>query len=146
MRRNVEALPHTANFLEILDFIENSRYHTYPVVGDAGELLGVIRYPSIRSAVFDPELGNLVMAEDLSVPADQLLQPEQSLDEALRLFEKSHDAIIPVVASFETPELVGLVERRDVVRVIKSRHASPKSPPADLADPNPDDPLPDRQR
>ena len=124
MRRNVAALPVSAGFMEILEFIEHSQHQTYPIVSAAGEIVGVIRYESIRSAVFDPEVSTLVLAEDLSAPNFMRLLASHSLDEALRMFERTRDDVIPVVASLEKPTLVGLVERRDVVRVLKHRRAN----------------------
>lgn len=123
MRRNVAALPNSADFLQVLEFVEHSRHHVYPVVAANGELEGTIRYRSIRWALFDREIASLVRAEDLSDRVGSVLLPHQSIDEALKLFETISDDVIPVVESHEKPMLVGLVERRDVVRFVKHRYA-----------------------
>ncbi len=134
MRRDVKGIDCAANFEKILDFIEHSRQQTYPVVDSENQLQGVIRYSSIRSALFDPEVANLVVAEDLSVTFHKSLVPDQPLDDALSLFESTHDDIIPVVESADSRKLVGLVERRDVVRVMKRRHGTPAEESAEDSD------------
>ncbi len=125
MRQNVPALRPSDGFLTVLDFIEHSRQHVYPVVGEAGELAGVIYYHEIRSELFDPELAALVRAEDLCRPARWTLFSGQLLDEALAVVEKTSDDAIPVVAGEDDLTLVGIIERRDIVRFVKRRHLPP---------------------
>lgn len=124
MRRNVTALSASDNFLKVLESIETSRHQVFPVVGEGGRLLGVIRYQEIQAALFDPAVSNLVLAEDLVSPADHVLLPDQPLEEALQPFRQTTDDAVPVVASHESRKLVGVVERRDAVRYIKKRTAS----------------------
>ena len=123
MRQNVQSILASADFLQVLDFIEHSRDVVYPVVNDNSEVVGMIRYRDIRSNLFDPAVASLVCAEDLCVPPRTRLFPGQSIDDALRAFEQNPDGMILVVASHELPTLVGLIERRDVVRFAK-RHLS----------------------
>lgn len=126
MRQNVRAIAQTDDFLKILEFIERSRHHVYPVVGAAGDLVGVIRYRDIRSTLFNPELAALVRAEDLCHPARWTLHPDQSIDDALAVVEKTSDDVIPVVAGAADRTLIGLIERRDIVRFVKGRYHTPK--------------------
>jgi CBS domain-containing protein len=130
MRKNVKSLANFADFLEVLDFIENSRHQVYPVTNEEGRLLSVIRYRDLQSVLFDREVASLVRAEDLSVAADQVLTPEIPIQEAFRQVEKTQDDVIPVVDSLETMQLVGLLERRDIVRFIKTDHKQPRKPDA----------------
>lgn len=123
MRQNVQSIHAAADFLNVLDFIEHSRDLVYPVVGDESEVVGIIRYRDISSNLFDPGVASLVRAEDLCIPPRPPLFPEQSIDDALRAFEKNPDGVILVVASQDSLKLIGLVERRDVVRFAKRRHS-----------------------
>ncbi|QDU59828.1 putative voltage-gated ClC-type chloride channel ClcB [Planctomycetes bacterium Pan216] len=132
MRRNVRAVSSTASFLDLMHFIEESRYDTYPVVGPEQDLVGVIRYPSIRSAIFDPEMAHLVIAADLAVPTRTVLRPSQPIKEALALFERGFWDVIPVVSEESPGQLVGLVERRDVIRVARDRYTRSASKSLDL--------------
>jgi Kef-type K+ transport system membrane component KefB len=122
MRKNVQTLSPSDDFLKVLDLIEHSRHLVYPVVEESGKLLGMIRYGEIRSALFHPELAMLVRAEDLSRPIHSTLTPDQSIEEALSLVRDTSDEAIPVVAGRDDLTLVGMIERRDVARFIKRNY------------------------
>jgi len=126
MRKNVRSISNSADFLEVLEFIEHSRHQVYPVTDGDGNLVSVIRYRDLRTVLFDREVASLVRAEDLSVETDLYLSPEVPISEAFNRCEKTIDDVIPVVESPETMILIGLLERRDIVRFIKTDHKAPR--------------------
>lgn len=117
-RRNVKPLLASALFEEVLDYIEHSHENVYPVVTDANELVGIIRYPDVRDVLFDPTLKMLVTAEDLSVPVRRVLKQSESVEEAWRLLSKSPDDCLPVVTSAVPYQYVGIVRQRDLLRLL----------------------------
>ena len=117
-RRNVKPLLASAPFDEVLDHIEHSHDNTYPVVNDNNELIGIIRYPDVRDILFDPFMKTLVTAEDLAVNAKKILRQEQTLGEAWSLLNEDGDDCVPVTAT-QAPNLyVGVVRRRDLLRLL----------------------------
>ena len=91
--------------------------HSLPVVDEALEVKGVLRYENLRHSLFDPDLGSLVRAEDLAVPAFQFLYPDDSVDRAWSLFQRSPIESMMVVTR-ETPHrFIGLVRRRELFRL-----------------------------
>ena len=127
MRKNVKGVKQAATFADVVAQIEHSRHDTYPVVGPVGELVGVIRYRELSSAMFDPALGGLVRAADVTTPAGWVLHPDEPISRAYDLLQQSKDDCIPVVAAEEPFQLVGLVRRRDVLRLLL-RQIDPKRP------------------
>jgi Kef-type K+ transport system membrane component KefB len=121
MRRFPKAIPATANFEEVVDFIEHSQDNTYPVVGPDGELIGIIRYSHLRNALFDADLGSLVRAADLAIPCPRLLHPDDPLTQTWVHFRHGLDDGIPVVTREEPQQLVGLLKRRDLYRMFSRR-------------------------
>ncbi len=117
-RRNVKPLLASAHFDQVLDHIEHSHDNTYPVVNDTGELIGIIRYPDVRDVLFEPSLNALVTAEDLAVTAHKLLRQEDTLSEAWQLLKDGHDDCVPVVTSKTQPQYIGVVRRRDLLRLL----------------------------
>ncbi len=107
---------------DVVVSIEHSRDNTYPVVGASGELIGVIRYRELRSALFDPELSTLVRAADVTTPARWVLHPDEPVARIHDMFEASKDDCLPVVAREEPYRFVGLVRRRDVLRLLIREH------------------------
>jgi Kef-type K+ transport system membrane component KefB len=121
MRRYPKAIPATADFEEVVDFIEHSQDNTYPVVGSDGELVGIIRYHLLRNALFDADLSSLVRAADLAIPCPRVLHPDDPLIQTWSHFRHGPDDGIPVVTPDESQQLVGMLRRRDLYRMF-SQH------------------------
>ncbi len=117
MRTNIRSVPQSATFEELIEFIEHSRDNTFPVVDGAGELVGVIRYRELSSALFDEALGPLVRAADLATPTRRVLYPHEPVRRVTELFAASKDDLVPVVADEAPHRLQGIVRRRDVFRL-----------------------------
>ncbi|MCA9247363.1 MAG: cation:proton antiporter [Planctomycetales bacterium] len=116
MRRDVEAISAAATFAEVVEFIEDCHDNTFPVIETTGVLAGVIRYPDLRDAMFDHELGTLVCAADLAIPSFPVLRPDDTLDLAWSTFGRVADDVVFVVDRLESPKLVGILKRRDLFR------------------------------
>ncbi len=118
MRRNVKPLQASAHFDEVLDHLEQSHDNTYPVVTREGELIGIIRYPDVRDIIFEPAAKMLVSAEDLAVPARKVLLQNETLGDAWRLLKDGHDDCVPVVTTAAPQQYIGVVRRRDLLRLL----------------------------
>ncbi|MDA0590059.1 MAG: cation:proton antiporter [Planctomycetota bacterium] len=116
MRRNIKGIDSRAEFEEVLDYIEDSHINTNPVVNRDGQLVGVIRYSDLRDVLFDPGSAHLVRADDLAGPVSKTITPDAHLDEVWRYLRSGLDDCIPVLASAESTEYVGLIRRKDVLR------------------------------
>jgi len=118
MRKNVAGIPESASFDEVVQYIEQSHDNTYPVVDEEGAVVGLICYSRLNSALFDPTVGSLVRAEDLSTPAGELLYPDDTVERALEVIRSRPDDCFPVVAREAPHELVGIVRRADVTGML----------------------------
>jgi len=118
MRTNVRTVPQEATFDEVVAVIEQSRDNTYPVVGAGDELLGVIRYRDLSTALFDPALGSLVRAADITTPVGRAVYPDDAVARACEIFSSTKDDCIPVVTQDQPHQLLGVVRRRDVLRML----------------------------
>ena len=117
-RRNVKPVLASAQFDKVLDHIEHSHDNTYPVVSDTNELIGIIRYLDVRDVIFDPTLKMIVDAQDLAVPAKKVLKQNKTLGEAWRLLKDGRDDCVPVVTTAAPHQYVGIVRRRDLLRLL----------------------------
>ncbi len=118
MRKNVEGIPESASFDEIVRFIERSHDNTYPVVNAENAITGVISYSRLSATLFDPLVGPLVRAEDLSTSVKFLLHPDDPVAVALELFRKTSEDCIPVASREQPHELLGIVRRSDVTSLL----------------------------
>ncbi len=118
MRKNVKALMANAHFDAVLSHIEHSHDNTYPVINGDNALIGIIRYPDVRDVIFESTLKELVTAEDLAVPVRKVLRQNDTLGEAWRLLKDGRDDCVPVVSLTEPSKYVGLVRRRELLRLL----------------------------
>ena len=118
MRKKVGTISQSATFEEIIEAIEHSRDNTFPVTGDDGELVGLIRYRELSDVLFDPDLGSLVRAADLTTAAGRVLYPDDTVDRACEIFSSRKDDCIPVITREKPQVFLGLVRRRDILRML----------------------------
>ncbi len=121
MRKNIHPLLDSFTFDEVVAFIEHSRDNTYPVVNASREVVGVIRYRELSQALVDHSLGPLVRAADLATPAGKVLYPDDPVERASKPFNTSKDDCLPVVTREEPHQLLGIVRRRDLLRLLIHR-------------------------
>ncbi len=121
MRQNLHPLHESMTFDEVLAVIEHSRDNTYPVVSTTGEMVGVVRYRELSQALVDHSLGPLVRAADIATPIGKVLYPDDPVQRARKLFSSIKDDCLPVVAREEPHTLLGIVRRRDVLRLLIRR-------------------------
>jgi hypothetical protein len=115
-RRNVKPLLASSHFDDVLDHIEHSHDNTYPVVNEDNILVGIVRYTDMRDVLFEPTANDLITAADLAVPARLVLDQDQTLGEAWRMFSEGSDDCLPVVASVFSNQYYGVVRQRDLLR------------------------------
>ena len=118
--RNSRGIPETANFNEVIDYIEHSHDSAFPVVSEAGTLVGVIRYDAISGTIFDPESSSLVRADDLAEPMGYTIRPTDRVEAVVSLFNEVADDC--VIATSEDGKLEGIIRRSDVMNVLVRGH------------------------
>ncbi len=115
MTTNLEIIPENMSFGEILRHITLSRYSNFPMVNKDGQLTGVLSFQDIRQHVFDPELGQLVIAKDLAALSMTTIAPSDNLKDALsRLAYGSIEQLI-VVDTKDPKKLLGILTRSDII-------------------------------
>ncbi|MBN2293438.1 MAG: cation:proton antiporter [Pirellulales bacterium] len=118
MRKKVSTVSQSATFEEVVEAIEHSRDNTFPVTNNDGELMGVIRYRELSDVLFDPSIGSLVRAADLTTAAGRILYPDDTIDRACEIFSSRKDDCIPVLTREKPQVFLGLVRRRDILRML----------------------------
>ena len=121
MRKNIHPMRDSLTFDEVLALIEHSRDNSYPVVNANQEVVGMIRYRELSQALVDHSLGPLVRAADIATGAGKVLYPDDPVQRASKLFSTSKDDCLPVVAREAPHQLLGIVRRRDVLRLLIRR-------------------------
>jgi CIC family chloride channel protein len=118
MREPRSTVPRNMHFTELLDRVEESIDNTFPVLDEENRLVGVISYQDIRNVLRterSPEMDLLIVASDIATQDPIVVMPEQSLNDAMRLFGTRDLSLLPVVDSVARMRLLGVLYRRDVL-------------------------------
>jgi CBS domain-containing protein len=115
-RTDVETIPAACPLPEILRIVsESTNATTFPVVNDAGELVGVLSFSSLRALLLDRDHAAVIVAADLCDPNVPALKPRDGLGEAFRLMEGEGLEDIPVVDPANARRLLGMLSRGDLI-------------------------------
>ncbi|MFW6049805.1 MAG: cation:proton antiporter [Myxococcota bacterium] len=131
MRSGVKALSARANMDEMLHYANHSAFNQFPVVDDEGRLCGMIRLKDLSEIVYDPRASDLVIATDVvSIPPEAAcLAADDPVAEAARLFDSFAGNTIPVVHDRDSRRYVGVIERAEVLRVMRHIRRDSVAPP-----------------
>ena len=116
--RQVRGIEESASLDDVIDHIEHSHDNTYAVVNTTGTVVGTISYPQLSNAMFDESVSQLVRAEDLAIPIDLLLHPDDTVAHALEAFNNIPDDCLPVVERAEPQLFLGVLRRSDLMHLL----------------------------
>ena len=125
MRRSPRVLEATASLDEVLRFANQSPFNQFPVVGNEDKLIGVIALQDLEQVTFDRRVSGLLIARDLvsAEPAQCSLPQTASLAEAVAFFQEYEPNTAAVVDDRDRGGLVGMIERAEVLGLVRSIQA-----------------------
>ena len=115
LSKDVTTIPEGMPFRKILETISYSKNFYFPVVDGQGEMSGILSFHMIREMIFEEELGDLIVANDLKVKPVMTLTPENNLNQAMEMFAKLDVEQLPVVGRDDLKRVIGMVNRGEVV-------------------------------
>ncbi len=117
-----------ARFAEVVDVLNKTGCHGLPVVDRDGRYAGMVSLEEVILAYRIPFVESAIIAADLMRSDVAPLQPEDRLDQALELFARSDQQVLPVVDGTPAMRVIGLVKRADISRAYLHRvHGIPGS-------------------
>ena len=119
MDRNVESINTNEPLSNVLTVIKNSAHIDFPLITSNKNLLGMISFQNVKDVIFDKNLENLVLAGDLLADDVFTTYPGESLKSAMDKFMFETVNYLPVVESKDSRKLVGILPKRETVRVLK---------------------------
>ena len=83
---------------EFIEIVKKTDYDFFPVIDpETNTYIGVIHVDDIRAYLFDPNLYDTILVEELIDPSIPTVSLEQELSEVIEMFDYRHDATLPVV-------------------------------------------------
>ncbi|MEX2490546.1 MAG: CBS domain-containing protein [Nitrospirales bacterium] len=126
MASPVVTLSLTASFAEAWELVKNKRFRHFPIQSQKGELVGMLSDRDLSRGAVDSaliglkgsaSLGNVTIEAYVSHPV-LVAAPEATLPAIARVLLEERIGAIPVVS--EERELLGMITRSDILRVIVS--------------------------
>lgn len=97
---------------EMVKVISESNRNLFPVVGDKGQLLGIVLLDDIRNIMFRPDLyRRMYVRRFMSMPPDKI-QVDEPMDRVMKKFDDTGAWNLPVVDSEGT--YVGFVSKSKI--------------------------------
>ncbi|MEJ2637790.1 MAG: CBS domain-containing protein [Calditrichia bacterium] len=116
MIENPVIIPPEFSFKALLELVVNSPHSQFFVVDHDNRFVGAVSLQEVRQALLDQDyLTDLLIALDLVNPDIPLLLPQDNLDSVMKLFGGYDMEQLPVVNSRETGQIIGIVNRKDVI-------------------------------
>jgi CIC family chloride channel protein len=116
MTTDVDVVPLTMSLEELTAEFARTHHHGFPVVDDAGELIGVVGIQDLERALSAGPIKDKTVA-DIATTEDLLsAYPHEPMWKALRRMGTRDVGRLPVVEQEGSRRLVGMVRRSDIIR------------------------------
>ncbi len=115
MNPNVETVPEYLSLGRLANKISKSKYKTFPVVSNGNHLTGMLSYFDYRDVLFDENLKDLLVVQDLATERVVTASLNDDLYNALQKITLKDFSLLPVVSPDDPAKLVGVLTRRDII-------------------------------
>lgn len=118
MTRNFTTVKAGMGLEALLELFRKTGHHGFPVVDEEGNLSGIVTLTDVERSL-GKSADSLTVA-DIATRSPYVVYPDQTLDRVLRAAEDEYGRI-PVVSREDRRKLVGVLQRRDIIRAYRSR-------------------------
>ena len=97
IERDFTEVAENSSLRKLVELITNSKRNIFPVLNEHGNLQGLITIDDIRVVMFKPELYDKILVNELMRPPEYVINEQDNIQSAMKLFDQSHLWNIPVV-------------------------------------------------
>ncbi len=115
MKQNIETVSESLKLGDFTNKVLRSKYNSFPVINQRGELTGVLSINDYRDAAFDENIKDLVVAKDLATSNVVSVSVNANIYDALEKISADDFSILPVVSSDDSSKLEGILTREDII-------------------------------
>ncbi|MBF0623671.1 MAG: chloride channel protein [Magnetococcales bacterium] len=116
MRKDFDLIPDTLTIRKLKERFHTTREENFLVVDQTGRLKGVLAFQDIREVAFDSGLEDLVLVRDLTLRELVTATADENLFEVFRRMGSANVEQIPVVASHDPTQVLGIITNHDVIQ------------------------------
>ena len=116
MNPNFVSISPYTHLNDILKLVTESNSPYFVVVNEDNELLGIVSFHDLRTILYEEELGDLVVAEDIATKDIIYVTEEDNLNQVLSKFSRKDLPALPVVKIENgKKKMLGFIHRGDVI-------------------------------
>lgn len=113
---DVSFISETANVNQLLELFRDTSNHFYfPVINHRGVMVGVVSMQDVKNVLLNEEERVCQLVGAICSREVMMLTPDDTLYEAIQLFDVKGIDEIPVVERREEPWVLGMLKRHDVI-------------------------------
>lgn len=121
MDSNVQTISSRQKLSDVMAVLRNSAHVHFPMINEDGAFQGVVSFQNVKGVMFNSELGDVLLAEDLVPDPVIHAYPDDPLKSAMDKFVFEKISFLPVLKSPTSKKLVGILHRRSAERFLKNR-------------------------
>ena len=125
--KTVVKIPESTPLEQIVRLLTTTTQHYFPVVNEAGKMIGIFTDDDVRMYLYDKTLWNLANARDVMSHRVVSVTPEDDLNTAIRAFTSIASNELPVVSEEDRGEVLGTIRQKDAVAAYNRRVVEIKS-------------------
>lgn len=113
--RQVTPVLESMPFRDFKQYFSQTKQHYFPVMNDQGRLVGIFSSTDIRAVLFSLEIEHLVVMRDIATSDIIVTTPAEDLNAVMQKFTTRNIDSLPVVQEDDPGQLIGMLDRRDVI-------------------------------
>jgi len=125
--RNVTMIPENMRFEDFKKHFAETEQHYFPVMDESGKLARIFSVNDVRGVLFAPGIGQLIVMKDIGTSEIITTSPSEDLNSVLKKFTVKNIDSLPVVQDDDPRQLIGLLNRREVIAYYNRRVEEMKS-------------------
>lgn len=119
--RKVIMIPESMPFADFKTHFSQTEQHYFPVMDQREKLTRIFSINDVRGVLFAPGIGQLVLMKDIGTSEIITTSPSDDLNSVLRKFTVKNIDSLPVVRDEDPRELIGMLNRREVIAYYNQR-------------------------
>jgi len=112
-----DLIPQSMTLNDIVHHLAQTRESYFPVLNEAGEMIGIFSAGDVRAYLYDETIWSLTIAQDVMVTKVISVTPEDDLHTALQRFTLRNIDELPVVDPENPKQLLGMLRRKEAIAV-----------------------------
>jgi len=119
--REVTLIPQDMTFSDFKSYFSQSDQHYFPVMDQHKKLNSIFSINDVRGVLFSPEIERLVVMKDIGTSEIIVTTPSEDLNLVLKKFTTKNIDSLPVVRDDDHRDLIGMLNRREVIAFYNQR-------------------------